>query len=116
TDEAEHGPIADTETRGELAIARQPELEVFGVDGVRNDGDLAFGYATRDEIGAQALADREHRLCAAHDPGFERARHPVAESAFAAGAVIDRGVLPERADFVDDGNAEATHRAQRRGA
>src|SRR6185503_20476081 len=41
-----------------------------------------------------------------HEP-LERAAHPVAQRPLASGTVVHRGILPECAGFVDDGDAEA---------
>ncbi len=62
------------------------------------------GNAARDDFVAQSLANRRDVIGAAQREALQRARCAVAQAAFARPAVVDGGVLPERADFVDDRN------------
>ena len=61
----------------------------------------------RDQILPQPLADHRDRIGLAGGMGLEHAGQPVARRALAAGAVADRGILPEGADLVEQRQAAA---------
>ena len=91
-------------------VAFQRLTEQREIDAVGHHADLGRREAARDEIAAQALADGDDGIRAAHDFILQRASQPVAQRAFAAGAVADRGVFPEGANFVDDRQAKLAPR------
>ena len=90
-------------------IAEQGEIDTIG----RKADFLAIVPAC-DQIVAQALANREHRVGACHHAVFERAGQAVFERAFPARAIAHRRILPEGADLVDKGQAESLRGAQTR--
>ena len=96
----------------QLAIRPIHQRKLFGIDGVRDHRHALRRDAPAEDVGAQAFADRRHSVGALQHPRFECARQLVAQAAFAGRAVVDRGVFPERAHFVDDGYPSRTRGAQ----
>jgi hypothetical protein len=114
TDKAQHRLAREAERRRQRRVVLAGHGKIADIDGVRDHRHLVRGDAAFDDLGAQAFADRGGRVDAFQGPGFHRAREPVTQAPFAAGAVIDGRVFPEAADFIDDGNAETAAHAQRR--
>ena len=94
-------------------IGLAAEREPLDVHGVGNDRYLLRIDAARDDIRAQAFADRRHGIGTLQCVGFERARQSIARRPLARAAVIDRGVFPECANFVEDRHAEPASHPQR---
>ena len=105
-DEAEHVAGAQAELHFQCGVGLAAHFELLDVDGVGDDGDLVRRDATRGQVLAQTLADDGDGIGMFHRPGFQRPGELVAQAAFLGTAVVDRGVFPEGADFIDDGDAE----------
>ena len=112
--ESDHRRVAESELPAQCGVARPAERERREVDGVGDHGDAIRRHAAPDDLAAQALADRGHVVDACQCPAFERPRDAVAGAALARGAVVDRGILPERAQLVDDRQPRLAGNAQRR--
>ena len=96
------------------ASGAPPKANAAAIHAVRNDRHATLGNAAGDDVPLQALADRRHVIGAAKRERLQRATQAIADAAFAAGAVVDGGILPERANLVDHGQPEQPARAQRR--
>ena len=66
--------------------------------------------AAGDDVGAQAFADGEDMVDLPDGAGFQSAREAVAQAALRGAAVVDGGIFPEGADFVDDRDSELARR------
>src|SRR6202030_1732498 len=87
--------------------------EFLDVHGVGNDRYLLRIDAARDDVRAQAFTDGSHSIGALQYVGFERASESIARRTLSRAAVVDRGVFPEGANFVDYRHAEPASHAQR---
>ena len=111
-DEADHGSIPDAELVCQFLVARGWVAEQRQVHSIWRKGDLFCRVAARDEVAAQAFANREHRVGTPDHAVFQRAGQAVFHRSFAAGAVADRCILPEGADLIDEGNCQPARSAQ----
>ena len=111
-DEAHHGAVGELQLARQRLVARGRIAEQRQIDAIGRQTDLARLVAASDQILAQAIANGEHGIRARDHPVFQRAGQPVFERSGAPGAVADRGIFPEGAYFVDEGQAEPARGAQ----
>jgi hypothetical protein len=98
-DEADDLLAVEPEALPKLQVGFDLRGERAGIDGIGNDGDPPGGYAARDDVLSQALADRGDVSDAPQDVGLQRARRAVPDASFSRPVVIDGGILPERANL-----------------
>jgi hypothetical protein len=101
------------EAGGQRFVALAVDRKVADVDRVGNHRDLLRRDAAPDDVKAQAFADGGGGVDPLERVRFHRAGDAVAQPPFAGGAVVDRGVFPEGADFVDHRDAEPLADPQR---
>ena len=104
-DEADDiGPLQPQPGR-QHRVARDGIAKLFHVDAIGRHDDLVPIDAARDQVAAQPFADHRDRIGGAHRMGFKLAGEPIARAALRPGAVADRRIFPEGADFVDHRDA-----------
>ena len=106
-DVGDHPLAAEAEALGEGFVAG-PGREAGGVHAVGDEKDAVLGDAARQDVAAEAVADDDHRVDGAGEARLQRAHGGVARRAVPAVPRPLDGVLPEGADLVDAGHAEAT--------
>jgi hypothetical protein len=89
-------------------------LKFDGIDRIGDHRNSARGDAARLDLLPKSAADRGDVIGMAERECFESPRCAVSQAAFGRRPVVDRGVLPECAKLVDDGNAETASDSQRR--
>ena len=94
-------------------VGRLARGERLRVDRIGNHRDLRRRDAARDDVVAQAFADRRHVIGASQRVGLEAPCQPIPQTVLARSAVIDGCVFPERAHLVHDGDAELAADAKR---
>ena len=94
------------ELRLQRRVWRAAQAEGVQVHRVGNHGDLGAGHAARHDVGAQAFANGEHVVGTLDGAGLQAAGGAVTQAALVGGAVVHRGVLPERANFVHHRDAQ----------
>ncbi len=110
--EAEHGLSIEAELRSKLGVGLGAELEFADVDRIGDHRNLARGDTAGFDFGLETAADRRDVIGTAERKSFQRPRSAIAEAALGCRPMIDRRILPERAELVDDGDAEAASDAQ----
>ena len=106
-DETQHGGAVQAQAGLQRGVGRAAGFEVVDVDGVGDHRHLVGRDAARGDVAAQAFADGEHVRRLAQRVRLQPARQAVAQAAFGGGAVVDGGVFPEGAHFVDHRDAQA---------
>ena len=108
--EADHRRAVEAKSLAQRRVGLGARPEFVGVDRIGNDRDPVGGDAAGGDLVAQSLADRRDVVGAAQRKTLQRPRRAVAQAALARPAVVDGGILPEGADFVDDRDADAAAR------
>src|SRR3569832_1059607 len=89
-------------TKSKRISGNRADLEMFDIHRIGYHRDLVRGNTARGDIAAQTLADAADRGGAFEHVCLQRACGAIARVAIAGGAVIDGGVFPERAYFIDE--------------
>ena len=105
-DEPDNRRAVETERAGECRVPRDTD-EPVRVHTVRNDPDSRWIDAAGRDLVFQSLADRDHRVTLSQGAALEMADDPVPEAPFPDLPLVFRGVLPQRADLVNERDAEA---------
>ena len=114
TNKAQHRTAGQTQARLQSSIGHGAGFELVDVDRIRDHRHLAGRHTSPDDVATQAFADGEYMVGTLERMGFHAAGQPVAQAALARRAMVDRGILPERAHLVDHRNAQAPPNPQRR--
>ena len=112
-DETDQCTTGEPELCLERFVGAAAGIEGFNIDGIGNHCYLFRGNAARDDVAAQSFADSRNLVGPPQRPGFKVAGYAVAQTAFPRCTVIDGGIFPESANFINDRQTEAAPDAQR---
>ena len=94
-------------SQGQVSRTRDKDL---GIDAIRHDDDLGGIDAALDDRVTDAAGDRNDQVRPSHDSQLEPPHHLVSERGRRPAFLDDSALSPERAQLVDEGNAQLCRR------